>query len=607
METEKKQGKKKVNRTLVTRILKGNTAYLVLGAVFLLVAVMAAYCGPLVTSFTVDYVIDSKESNLPGWVMGWIEHWGGREFLRGKIWICALALIACTLVNGFATYLRRRYVALASEGVAMTLRNALYSHLQNVPYDYHKHVSTGDLVQRCTSDVDTVRRFISVQLLEIVRTVAMVTVACYIMFSTDVRMALISMVLLPVLCVSSFLYFKKVRSQFTLSDEAEGKLSATLQENLAGVRVVRAFGQQRDEVEKFTACNADFRDKTFKLTQLMGIYWGASDAVGYTQIALTLFTGILFVVKGKLTLGSLMMFTTYAGMLTWPVRQLGRVLADLGKATVSLGRIDEILSVPEEQEPGRAEKPAIRGRVEFRNVCFGYDTYDDVLHDISFTARPGEVTAIVGSTGCGKSTLLNLIPRFYDATGGTVSIGGVNVRRLHQTDLRAMLGYVPQKGVLFTGDILSNLEFGGDVSEADAIRAAATAQAEDFIWSRPHHFLTPVAQGGANVSGGQRQRLSIARAIARHPQVYLFDDSFSALDYQTDAALRQALAKQTHDATVIIVAQRLSTILHADQILVLDGGRIVGRGTHSALLRSCETYREIALSQLSAAELGEEG
>ena len=202
---------------------------------------------------------------------------------------------------------------------------------------------------------------------------------------------------------------------------------------------------------------------------------------------------------------------------------------------------------------------------------------------------------------------MNLIPRFYDAIGGTVSIGGVDVRRMQPAELRAMLGYVPQKGVLFTGDILSNLEFAGDVSEADAIRAAATAQAEDFIWSRPQHFLTPVAQGGSNVSGGQRQRLSIARAIAKHPQVYLFDDSFSALDYQTDAALRQALARQTHDATVLIVAQRLSTILHADQILVLDGGRIVGCGTHSDLLRSCETYREIALSQLSAAELGQEG
>lgn len=202
---------------------------------------------------------------------------------------------------------------------------------------------------------------------------------------------------------------------------------------------------------------------------------------------------------------------------------------------------------------------------------------------------------------------MNLIPRFYDATGGAVSIGGVDVRRMQPAELRAMLGYVPQKGVLFTGDILSNLEFAGDVSEADAIRAAATAQAEDFIWSRPQHFLTPVAQGGSNVSGGQRQRLSIARAIAKHPQVYLFDDSFSALDYQTDAALRQALARQTHDATVLIVAQRLSTILHADQILVLDGGRIVGCGTHAALLRSCETYREIALSQLSAAELGQEG
>ena len=225
------------------------------------------------------------------------------------------------------------------------------------------------------------------------------------------------------------------------------------------------------------------------------------------------------------------------------------------------------------------------------------------LHDISMNIPEKSITALIGPSGCGKSTLLNLIPRFYDATGGTVSIGGVNVRRLPQTGLRAMLGYVPQKGVLFTGDILSNLEFAGDVSEADAIRAAATAQAEDFIWSRPHHFLTPVAQGGANVSGGQRQRLSIARAIAKHPQVYLFDDSFSALDYQTDAALRQALAKQTHDATVIIVAQRISTVLHANQIIVLDEGRIVGKGTHAQLMESCPEYREIARSQLSQKEL----
>ena len=241
------------------------------------------------------------------------------------------------------------------------------------------------------------------------------------------------------------------------------------------------------------------------------------------------------------------------------------------------------------------------------SVRFANGSAVQAVEQVSLSVFPSDKLCIIGETGSGKSTIALLLSRLYDPGEGTITIGGVNVRRLHQTDLRAMLGYVPQKGVLFTGDILSNLEFGGDVSEADAIRAAATAQAEDFIWSRPHHFLTPVAQGGANVSGGQRQRLSIARAIARHPQVYLFDDSFSALDYQTDAALRQALAKQTHDATVIIVAQRLSTILHADQILVLDGGRIVGRGTHSALLRSCETYREIALSQLSAAELGEEG
>jgi len=595
LETEKKQGKKKVNRTLVARILKGNTAYLVLGAVFLLVAVMAAYCGPLVTSFTVDYVIDSKESNLPGWVMGWIEHWGGREFLRGRIWICALALIACTLVNGFATYLRRRYVALASEGVAMTLRNALYSHLQNVPYDYHKHVSTGDLVQRCTSDVDTVRRFISVQLLEIVRTVAMVTVACYIMFSTDVRMALISMVLLPVLCVSSFLYFKKVRSQFTLSDEAEGKLSATLQENLAGVRVVRAFGQQRDEVEKFTACNADFRDKTFKLTQLMGIYWGASDAVGYTQIALTLFTGILFVVKGKLTLGSLMMFTTYAGMLTWPVRQLGRVLADLGKATVSLGRIDEILSVPEEQEPGRAEKPAIRGRVEFRNVCFGYDTYDDVLHDISFSAKPGQTVAILGSTGSGKTSLVQLLQRLYPCTAGGIYIDGVNVNDIEHGHLRRNIGIVLQEPFLYSRTIMENIRLvRPDAGEEEVFAASRVASVHDVIESFENGYDTVVGERGVTLSGGQKQRVAIARMLMQNAPILIFDDSMSAVDTETDAAIRAALKKRREHTTTFIISHRITTLCEADNILVLEHGRLVQQGTHAELLAEDGLYRRIA-------------
>ena len=510
METGKKHTKTKMNWKLVARALKGSTRYLVLGAVFLLVAVVAAYCGPLVTSFTVDYVLGEEASSLPAAVMRWIDSWGGRDFLRGNIWICALALIGCTAVNGFATYLRRRYVALASEGVAMTLRNTLYSHLENVPYDYHKHVSTGDLVQRCTSDVETVRRFISVQLLEIVRTVAMVAVACYIMFSIEVRMALVSMVLLPILCVSSFVYFRRVRRQFTLSDEAEGKLSATLQENLAGVRVVRAFGQQRDEVDKFTVCNADFRDKTFKLTQMMGIYWGASDAVGYTQIALTLFVGIAFVVRGELTLGNLMMFTSYVGMLTWPVRQLGRVLADLGKATVSLGRLDEILSVPEEKEPGRAEKPEIRGRVQFKDVCFGYDTYDDVLHEISFTAEPGQTIAILGSTGSGKTSLVQLLQRLYLCTAGAIYIDGTNINDIEHGHLRRNIGIVLQEPFLYSRTIMDNIRLvRPEAAEEEVHAAARVAAVHDVIESFEQGYDTVVGERGVTLSGGQKQRVPL--------------------------------------------------------------------------------------------------
>ena len=397
--------------------------------------------------------------------------------------------------------------------------------------------------------------------------------------------------------------------QFRTMQQRVDDVNLVSREVLTGLPVIRAFHRERHEEKRFGAASAALRDTQLFVNRTMAFMGPVMTLIMYGVTVMIEWFGAKSINAGNMQIGDMIAFSTYASLIIMAFMMITIVAVLLPRAEVSATRVDEILRTRASVRDPRSPEPVpTDATVTFDHVSFRYPgAEDDVLHDISFTARPGEVTAIVGSTGCGKSTLLNLIPRFYDATGGTVSIGGVNVRRLPQAGLRAMLGYVPQKGVLFTGDILSNLEFAGDVSEADAIRAAATAQAEDFIWSRPHHFLTPVAQGGANVSGGQRQRLSIARAIAKHPQVYLFDDSFSALDYQTDAALRQALAKQTHDATVIIVAQRLSTILHADQILVLDGGRIIGCGTHSDLLRGCETYREIALSQLSAAELGEEG
>ncbi len=597
METERaKTGKHaKVNRALVKRMLKGSKGYLLLSAVFLLLAVIAAYCVPLITSFTVDYVIGTEASNLPEGVTAMIEGWGGRDFLRQNLYLCALALVGFTVINGGATYLRRKYVALASEGVAMTLRNSLYSHLQNVPYDYHKHVSTGDLVQRCTSDVDTIRRFISVQLLEIVRTLAMVGVACYIMFSLNATMALVSMVLLPVLCVFSFVYFKGVRSQFTLSDEAEGKLSATLQENLTGVRVVRAFGQQRDEVDKFDACNQDFRDKTFKLITMMGSYWGLSDAVGYAQIALTLFTGVFMAVKGSLTLGELIVFTTYVGMLTWPVRQLGRVLADLGKATVSLGRIDEILSAPAEAEPGAALQPEITGRVEFKHVCFGYDTFDDVLSDISFTAQPGQTVAILGSTGSGKSSLVQLLQRLYTCTAGEIDIDGMNINDIEHGHLRKNIGIVLQEPFLYSRTIMDNIRIvSPNVPEEKVYEAARVASVHNVIESFDKGYDTVVGERGVTLSGGQKQRVAIARMLMQNAPILIFDDSMSAVDTETDASIRAALRHRREHTTTFIISHRITTLCEADNILVLEHGKLVQQGTHEQLLAEDGLYRRIA-------------
>ncbi|MBE5784763.1 MAG: ABC transporter ATP-binding protein [Clostridiales bacterium] len=584
-----------MNFKLVGRIMKRHWVHLLISVVALIAAVSFAYIVPMITSFTVDYVIGNGPSNLPDGVTAFIEERGGREFLRQNLWIPALALVSFTAMNGTATFFRRRHVAVASEGMAETLRNLLFEHLQKVPYDYHKHVSTGDLIQRCTSDVETIRRFIANQLLEIVRTVSMVTIAAVIMFSVNLKMTLISMVLLPFLFVASFVYFRKVRDQFTLSDQAEGKLSATLQENLAGVRVVRAFGQQRDEVDKFTACNADFRDKTYRLSQMMGIYWGASDGVGYTQIALTLFFGIVYVVKGEFTLGNLLMFTSYVGMLTWPVRQLGRILSDLGKATVSLGRIDEILSVPAENEPGKALRPEICGEVEFRDVCFGYDTYDDVLKKISFRAKPGETVAILGSTGSGKTSLVQLLQRLYTTTAGSIFVDGVNINDIEGAHLRSNIGIVLQEPFLYSRTIMENIRIvRPEAAEEDVYAAARIASVHDVIEGFEKGYETVVGERGVTLSGGQKQRVAIARMLMQSAPILIFDDSMSAVDTETDAAIRAALRTRREHTTTFIISHRITTLMEADDILVLEHGELVQQGTHEELLRQDGLYRRIA-------------
>lgn len=520
----------------------------------------------------------------------------------GRMLLLTLGMIAAAVLCSYVG-------AKMSAAIGRDLRAQVFRKVLSFSSAEMDKFSTASLITRSTNDVTQIQA-VCVMLVRIVLYAPIIGLGGVVMVArTKTGLGWVIALAVAAMLLLVGVLMKIAMPQFRAMQQRVDDVNLVSREILTGLPVIRAFHRERHEQERFDTASAALMNTQLFVNRTMAFMGPVMTLIMYGVTVMIEWFGAKSINAGHMQIGDMIAFSSYASMIIMAFMMITIVAVMLPRAEVSAARVDEILHTRASVRAPRSAEPApTDATITFDHVSFRYPgAEDDVLHDVSFTARPGQVTAIVGSTGCGKSTLLNLIPRFYDATGGTVSIGGVDVRRMQPAALRAMLGYVPQKGVLFTGDILSNLEFAGDVSEADAIRAAATAQAEDFIWSRPQHFLTPVAQGGANVSGGQRQRLSIARAIAKHPQVYLFDDSFSALDYQTDAALRQALARQTHDATVLIVAQRLSTILHADQILVLDGGRIVGCGTHAALLRGCETYREIALSQLSAAELGQEG
>jgi ATP-binding cassette subfamily B protein len=587
--------RKKTNWRLVGELLHGHRRYLVFATISVILATAFSYAVPYVTSFTLDYVIQGITTSTPKFLLPLIDSLGGRDYFVNSLFLCGLALFLFTGLNSLFTYTRRQQIAHATEGMTTKLRNRLYRHLEDVPYDYHKHASTGDLVQRCTSDVDTVRKFVHMQLMEIIRTFVMFFLAAAVMFTINVQMTLISLAFLPFLAVGSFIYFKYVQIYFTASDEAEGALSTMLQENLTGMRVVRAFGQQKSEIDKFTKLNASYRTTTYKLIQLLGFYWGLSDSVGYIQILLSLCMGVIGVARGTFTLGNVALFTTYVAMLTWPVRQLGRILADLGKAKVSLGRLDEILSAPLEQEPGSALTPDLTGDIVFEDVCFGYDRYNDVLDGVSFTAKPGQTIAILGATGSGKTSLVHLLQRLYVRTAGSITIAGTDVNDIEHGHLRRNIGIVLQEPFLYSRTILENIRICSPCStKEDVFRAARTASVHEVIQSFENGYETVVGERGVTLSGGQQQRVAIARTLMQDANILIFDDSMSAVDSETDAAIRRSLLSLNQNGITFLISHRITTLREADMILVLEDGRITQKGTHAALIDQAGLYRRIA-------------
>ena len=506
----------------------------------------------------------------------------------------ALAGVLVTAFGGLFLYLRGRWAAIASEAIARKLRDALYERLHHLPASFFDTADTGDLVQRCSSDVETVRMFLSAQVVEIGRAVLLVAIMTPMLFWRDERLAMLSVCLMPVIVLGAVAFFTRVKRVFLEVDESEAAMTAVLQENLTGIRVVRAFARQDFEIKRFGERNAAFRDNYFRMNRLMGLYWGISDLFCMAQITIVLLAGGIFLAEGTITVGELFAFITLVGMVLWPVRHLGRVLTDTGKAMVALKRINHILETEEETQEPVPEIGRARGDLAFEALTFGYEPKRFVLRDISVTIPAGQTVGIVGAPGSGKSTLIRLLLRLYSFAQGRITLDGLDITQVDRKWLRAQVGVVLQDPFLYSRSIEENLRVarpGAPVQDLiDATRDAAIHQAiEDF----PAGYDSLVGERGVTLSGGQRQRLALARALLKDPPVLVLDDSLSAVDTGTELAILAALRRRQGRHTTLVIAHRLSSVRDADRILVLDEGQLVQDGDHRTLAALPGPYRRL--------------
>lgn len=587
--------------------MRGNRLLYFGSIIFVGLATLLSLVSPLIMRFTLDNVIYGKSMELPAFLDRIVVGLGGIDGLRRNLWICGLALLAITIVNGVFQFIKGRWSAAAAESIAKQLRDDLYDHIQRLPYDSHVKAETGDLIQRCTSDVETVRRFLSVQLVELGRAIIMLVAAIFIMIKIDKQMTLASVLVVPIIFTFAFVFFIKVQKAFLKADESEGRLSNILQENLTGVRVVRAFGRQVYEDEKFDRQNIEYRDLVNKLIRLLAMYWSLSDGLALFQIALVVVLGVYRASSGQITFGDMNVFVSYVSMLLWPIRQMGRILTDMGKTLVSVGRIQEILERPVESQDEDSVEAPINGDIVFENVDFEYEKGKPILKNLSFRVKQGQTVAVLGPTGSGKSSLVHLLQRLYDYTGGSITIGGVELKKIDKKWLRRQVGLVLQEPFLYSKTIKENIRIARpSASDEEVYQASRIASVHDVISEFEKGYDTPVGEKGVTLSGGQKQRVAIARTIINDCSILIFDDSLSAVDTETDAAIRRELNKRSKEISTFIISHRVTTLAEADLILVLDEGRLIQSGSHQDLSQQPGLYQRIWSIQNSMEEEGAE-
>lgn len=548
---------------------------------------------PLLFSFIIDNIIHNKEitSNLFIYIA---QKLGGVAYLRNNLWLPGLLLFAVNVVVGLCIFFRGKLNSEIAQNMTENMRNDLYNHIQLWPYSVLSKAKTGDLIQRCTSDVETIRSFFSGQLAEIVYAVSITLIANIVLFSIDVKLALYSLIMLPIIFIISKYFFKKIQKYFVMYDDTESELTTITQENLSNLRVVRAFNREKYEFEKFDKKNKELSKIDFDWINQLGIQWGIGGSLSMAQVLLTILLGIFKVVNGNITIGQFSVFISYEGMIIYPVRTLARLLSNMGKMNVAIGRLLEIFNEKTE-DLDSGEVFDIKGNIEFEHVGFQYDDGNlPVLNDISFKIVPGETLAIMGPTGSGKSTLVHLLTRLNDYTDGSIKIDGVELKNIQKKCLRKSIGIVLQEPFLFSKTIFDNIKISQKSANKEKVyNAAKVASVHDVINNFSAGYDTLVGEKGVTLSGGQKQRIAIARTIINDCPILIFDDSLSAVDTQTDAAIRQAIKGLSKKCTTIIIAHRISSTQDADHIIVLENGKISQNGNHEQLIKEDGLYKRI--------------
>lgn len=573
-------------------IIKGNGLIYFSSMIHMLFSNLFYVLMPAIIWFAMDYIVGNKPIDNP-FIKYFIDILGGRNHLKNNILIVGILFLLVSALSSFFTFLKTYYANKATENMVENIRNRLYKHLNLLPVDFFNKRKSGDILQRSTSDIETIRNLFSVQLVEVLGSISVIVFVLIVMYKIDVSMAVVCTIVCSLIAISSIWFYKKVKFLYKSTDEAEAKLTSTIQENLQGIKVIKAFNLEGFEKERFIEKNTVFKDNQNKLMIIYSRFWAINDFLTLGQVAFVIIYGGIRTITGSLTIGDLTAFVLYLFQIIWPVRQLGKLLTDTGKAVVSLDRLYEILD-SEVEDLNEGIHVDIDGDIEFKNIYFKYpNTNEYSLEDISFSLKSGETLGIIGPTGSGKSTLTFLLQKLYSPTKGDILLNDINIKEISKKSIRDQIGIVLQESFLYNKTIFENFKMvKPDVTKKEIEEVCKIANVYDDIKKFPKGLDTVVGESGSSLSGGQRQRVSIARTLLLNPNILIFDDSLSAVDARTDANIRASLEK-LGSKTKIIIAHRVSTIMNSDKIIVLDEGRLVQFGNHNTLISQDGYYKTL--------------